>query len=99
MAQTSEHIHAKSKLALGEQHLWQDRNGVPMQILASSEHARLLSEVDLSSRQDNAPDIIFQEHRDGLIYVEGDEVAPKFMKLLPEGVTAAAGAKGSTRPC
>jgi hypothetical protein len=69
-----------------------------MPILASSEHAKLLSEVGLSARQSSTPDIIFQEHRNGLIYVEGDEVPPIFMKLLPEGVTAAAGVKGCTGP-
>jgi len=98
VAQTSAYIHTKFKPALCEQHLWKDRNGVPMPILASSEHAKLLSEVGLSSRQGSAPDIIFQEYRDGLIHVEGDEVPPIFMELLPEGVTAAAGVKGCTDP-
>jgi hypothetical protein len=67
-----------------------------MPILASSEHAKQLAEVHLSSRQGSATDVIFQQHHDGLVYVEGDEVPPILMKLLPEGVTAAAGVKSYT---
>lgn len=34
---------------------------------------------------------MFRDYREGLVYTDEEEQVPVFMKLLPEGVTAAAG--------
>ena len=45
----------------------------------------------MSGYRGSVTEIMFREHRDGLVFLEEEVTPPIFMRLLPEGVKAAAG--------
>lgn len=89
---------AHGKPSPGERHIWQDRDGVPVPLLAASKHAKSITEAPKPARRGSVTEAMFRDHIDGLVFAEDELEPPVFMRLLPERVVAAAAVPVSRGP-